>query len=405
MIIAEIAERDGEIHMAKSCPLHGNFDTVIWQDDADSYESWLNAGGISFEDYPDSEEKAESFLGKLNFSSPALAQSSASALMTTGCCNINCPVCFTRTEQDKNWEPPLNELENLIDYYRAQAGEGAILELCGGEPTTRNDLSQIASYAAGAGFDYIQLNTNGLRLSQNAGYCRMLKNSGITTVYLGFDGVTEGPYLTKYGRPMLEIKKKAVKNCAIAGLAVVLVTCIIPGENDDQLGAIINFAKSNIPAVKGVYFQPVSFFGTYDCDMLKRITVPEVLRKIEEQTDGEIEASCFSPGAYEHAQCAFNGNFILYRSRELIPITKFRVRKYDSEGYIGIRKAVRKTWMPGDGNTLTIGGMGFQDAWNIDLFRISRCSVQIIGRDHQMMPLCSKYLTDDMNRKLNKGIN
>ena len=53
--------------------------------------------------------------------------------------------------------------------------------------------------------------------------CRRLRESGVTTAYLGFDALTEKPYFAKYGKPMLDIKKRAVENCAEAGLAVVLV--------------------------------------------------------------------------------------------------------------------------------------------------------------------------------------
>ena len=53
---------------------------------------------------------------------------------------------------------------------------------------------------------------------------------------------------------------------------------------------------------------------------------------------------------------------------------------------------------------LTIGGMAFQDAWNIDILRIMSCSVQIIGWDNKMIPLCSKYLTSCSGEKIHPGI-
>ena len=54
--------------------------------------------------------------------------------------------------------------------------------------------------------------------------------------------------------------------------------------------------------------------------------------------------------------------------------------------------------------TLTIGGMAFQDAWNIDLLRVKRCSIQIIQKDGRLIPLCSKYLSSVRGEKLFPGI-
>lgn len=404
MIPATVEEKDGQIYMKKQCLEHGVFQTLIWQDNEKEYTKWLSYGGVNVEKLPQTPEDAMKLGNDLDFHCEACMQPSSAALMTTTKCNVNCPVCFTKTKNEKLYEPTFTQLKELIDFYRMKAGEDAILELCGGEPTTREDLCEIASYARSQGFDYIQLNSNGIRLAQSVDYCKELRNSGITTVYLGFDALTEKPYLAKYGRKMLEVKKQAVENCESAGLAIVLVTCVIPGENDGELGDIIEFAKQHIPSVKGVYFQPVSYFGTYENEKVKRITIPQVLRQLEEQTKGEVKKEDFSPGCYEHPQCSFNGNYVLGPTGKLMRVTKCTKKEHDPKGYHAIRKIVRKTWLPQKLKTLTIGGMAFQDAWNIDLLRISRCSVQIIGKDQRMIPLCSKYLTDTKQNKINPGI-
>ncbi len=88
------------------------------------------------------------------------------------------------------------------------------LELCGGEPTVREDIFEISKFASQNGFDYIQLNKqNKLKKRE---YWR-LKASGVITVYLGFDGVTKKPYINKYGRDMLDIKRSALENCKRPG--------------------------------------------------------------------------------------------------------------------------------------------------------------------------------------------
>ena len=404
-VYATIVEEQDGIYMNKNCREHGNFHTLIWEDNADNYYQWLSCGGLDVENLPHTAEEADKAIGEQSFEREACEQSCSGALMTTSRCNSNCPVCFTRDSNEPLYESSLDECKNLIRQYKNKAGAGALLELCGGEPTVREDLADISRFASTNGFDYIQLNTNGIELARSGEYCKRLKESGITTVYLGFDGVTEKPYIAKYGRIMFDIKKSAVKNCKEAGLAVVLVTCIIPHENDEELGDIIAFAKANMPTVRGIFLQPISYFGIYPEGNIRRITIPEVLRYLEAQTNGEISINDFSPGAYEHPQCSFNGCFMLDKNNRLKSLTKLSKKERSPEGYKKIRQFVRKTWMPGEIPMLTIGGMAFQDVWNIDILRIMRCSVQIIGRDGRMIPLCSKYLTSCSGEKLLPKIN
>jgi uncharacterized radical SAM superfamily Fe-S cluster-containing enzyme len=388
---AVYADDDG-IYMEKVCPEHGHFRTLIWADTEAHYRRWMEYGGIDISALPQSAEEVQRRLKSVSFSCGACVQSSSSALMTTNRCNMDCPICFTRDKKDPVYEPDLESCRTIMAQYRAKAGEDAILEFCGGEPTVRPDLCNLAETARDMGFDFIQLNTNGIRLAESADYCVALKKNGIATVYLGFDGMSEKPYFAKYGKPMLDIKKAAVRNCAEAGLAIVLVTCVIPGENDGELGAIVSFAKKHMPAVRGVFFQPISYFGIYPRDNIRRITIPDIIRCLERQLP-ELHAEDFSPGSYEHPQCSFNAYYLKDKAGTLRPLTHMGLCGSGRSDVHRLRQMLRATWLPNDKKTLTIGGMAFQDAWNIDLLRIARCSIQIIGKSGTMFPLCSKYLS------------
>lgn len=403
-IPARITADQENVYMEKSCLEHGNMKTVIWEDTAKNYFSWLEDGGIRTKELPRSEKEVYEKMRPEEFAGDARVQPCSSALMTTNRCNMDCPVCFTRKKQEKCYEPSLEVCRSQLEFYKNHAGKDALLELCGGEPTVREDLPEIAGMAKELGFSYIQLNTNGIRLSRSADYCKNLKAHGVTTVYLGFDGVKESSYITKYGQKLLDVKKRAIENCGSAGLAVVLVPCVIPESNDDQLGEIIRFAKERIPVVKGVYFQPVSYFGIYPEGRNPRITIPELIRKIEQQTDGEVRAKDFLPGAYEHAACTFQGIYLCDGSGGLRSLNHRMKREQNEKGYESIRRSTKLLWLPSPKRMLSIGGMAFQDAWNIDLLRTRRCSVQIIGKNRKMYPLCTKYLSDVHGNKLCPGI-
>ena len=58
------------------------------------------------------------------------------------------------------------------------------IQLSGGEPTMREDLPEIIHMGREKGFTFFQLNTNGIRLAQEAGYARKLKKAGLNTGFL-----------------------------------------------------------------------------------------------------------------------------------------------------------------------------------------------------------------------------
>lgn len=397
-IVAAITEHDDGIYMEKICPEHGFTETLIWRDSASNYIKWLEYGGLDIERLPKSKNEVEN-VSACEFSNILSnpSQPVSAALMTTSLCNANCPVCFTRDAVP--YLPNLDECKLMLEGYRSFAGSGAPLEFCGGEPTVRDDLPELAAIARNMGFDYIQLNTNGFRIAQDLDYTKRLKDNGITTLYLGFDGEKESSYVTKYGRNVLPLKYKAVENAKKAGLAVVLVPCIIPNSNDDSLGDIIRFAKKNIPTVKGVYIQPVSYFGAYPDEERKRITIPDIMRGLVKQTEGEIAFDDFLPGACEHPECSFSAFYMLGKDDKLHSITKFK--KTDRKTADKVKKNAKKIWSPTGNHNISIGGMAFMDAWNIDLLRVSRCTVQIITREGKTVPLCAKYVTaTDGSKKL-----
>lgn len=402
-IYADIAARPDGIYMDKRCPEHGEFSTLVWADTAGGYLRWLSAGGIDTAALPQTEEEVERALAGASFADAAASLPATAALMTTSRCNMGCPVCFTRDTHEALHQPGLAECERLLRHYREAAGEDAAVEFCGGEPTVRGDLMELAWLARDLGFGLIQLNTNGIKLAESEQFCRELRESGVTTAYLGFDALHEEPYYAKYGKPMLETKLRAVENAAAAGLAVVLVCCVIPGENDGDLGAIVEYAKAHMPAVKGVYFQPISYFGVYPPDKIRRITIPDVIRRVAAQCP-DVSERDFGPGAYDHAQCSFNAAYVMDKNGALRPLTRFAPRQAEADAVHRVRKNLALSWTPSGRRTLTIGGMAFQDAWNIDLLRVRRCSIQIIQKDGRLIPLCSKYLSSVRGEKLFPGI-
>jgi hypothetical protein len=83
---------------------------------------------------------------------------------------------------------------------------------------------------------------------------------------------------------------------------------VIKSVNDGELGEIVRFAERNMDAVRAVNFQPVSLVGRLsDSERSKlRITIPECIERLAEQTGGLISRDDWFP----IPSCAPLPNFI-----------------------------------------------------------------------------------------------
>lgn len=208
-----------------------------------------------------------------------------------------------------------------------------LLQLSGGEPTVRDDLPAIVAYAKRAGCKYVQLNSNGVRLAEDEAFVRKLADAGLSFVFMQFDGVTDQVYEALRRQPMLDIKKRAIENCGKYGIGVTLVPVIVPGVNVDQIGAIIRFAVERSPVVRGVHFQPVSYFGRVP-ELPKdedRFTLDELMAEAVAQSGGLFAMENLAPSCCDHPMCGFHGDFIVMPDGTLYALTKDTAPHGESE--------------------------------------------------------------------------
>lgn len=432
---------DGFLYLEKECPEHGFFDALLWEGDLASYLAWGDkpgrpaspAGAVST-------EKGCPY--DCGLCEEHLREGCCVLLELTGKCNLHCPVCFASAGEGENGkEPGLGEIARLYDMLMARGGPFNI-QLSGGEPTLREDLAEIIDLGKEKGFYFFQLNTNGVRIAEEDGYASRLADAGVSCVFLQFDGMRDSDYEALRGQPLLSKKLRAVENCGKAGLPVVLVPTIVPGINEDSMGGILDFALSHAPRVRGVHFQPVSYFGrcSFRPHRQGRITIPRMLLGIEEQTGGRMRAGDFKGGGAESPYCSFHAAYRLGKDGSLKPLAKrgncccgtaapaadaspasccseertvksseardFVARQWGAQASSGadvdgteassldafLEEAVRQTF--------TVSGMLFQDAWNLELGRLKRCYICEADPERGMVPFCAYNLTDTQGRAL-----
>lgn len=418
-----------EIRLHKTCPEHGEFSAVIWRGNP-KLTQWSRPKEAVHPENP--------FPGRglgCPFDCGHCAEHSqnpcAVLLEITAFCNMNCPICFASSNEnivgdtpkqmnklDPN--PSLENIKNRLAQAKASAPE-AVLQLSGGEPTLRDDLAKIITLGREVGFNFIQINSNGLLLAEGKNgqsgleYAKSLREAGLDAVFLQFDTLKPEKSLKIRGRDIVETKFRAIDNSIEAGLGVVLVPTLVPGINTDEVGDIIRFAFKMSPGVRGVHFQPVSQFGRHpfkpeEAD-LARITLPELMQDLEKQSEGTIKVEHFSPPGTEHEMCSFHATYSTKEGKLAF------VKLVQEEGLgRGPGKAVccvSTRWAsappqsccsekinPFDQflndikrHSFTISAMAFQDAHTLDLERLKGCCIACLAEDGRLVPFCAYNLT------------
>jgi len=346
IIPAKVVEEGNVIYLKKRCAEHGEFRDVYWSDA--KYYHWaqrffVEGRGVENPNTKDSLLPCPYNCGLCprHRSHTALAN-----LVVTNRCNLACWYCFFYSERAGYvYEPTLEQIESMLRLLREEKPVRCnAIQLTGGEPTLRDDLVDIIKLCKRLGFDHVQLNTNGIKLARDAELTRRIREAGTNTLYLSFDGVTK-----KTNPKNHEEVPKVIENCRKCGLGIVLVPTVIKSVNDHELGAIIRYAAENVDIVRGVNFQPVSLVGSMPREVGRfRITIPEVLERIEEQTNGELTKYDFYPvpsvATISHFIEALKGRrtyeftcspwcgvatYVFVSDGKLVPITRF----VDVEGF------------------------------------------------------------------------
>jgi hypothetical protein len=446
---ATIFENKNKVYIKKTCSEHGDFTELYWGD----YKQYMRAQ--NFEelgtklDNPKT-KKSEGCPHDCGICPEHKSETILAIIDVTNRCNLRCPICFAHAgAAGYLYEPTKDEIQGMMKTFLSNSPiPPPALQLSGGEPTVRDDLPDLIKMAKELGFRHVEVNSNGIKMAEDADYCKTLKRAGLSTVYLQFDGVTPEPYKITRGFDLLEIKKRALSNLKSAGFrSVVLVPVLVGGVNEDQVGDIIRFAVEHKDIVRCINFQPVSITGRIDKKERERmrVTIPDLMRLAEEQTNGLVKQDDWYPvptvmpfiefignlkrrryidfSAHQHCGMA---TYLIVEGDKVEPISKQlkidgllkavskanekfmsgKKRGAEVTAVSGIMKnmrlgALRKYILPvimnGDYSSLSklhhnmimLGSMHFMDPYNFDLERVERCVIHYGTPDGRLVPFCT----------------
>jgi uncharacterized radical SAM superfamily Fe-S cluster-containing enzyme len=169
-------------------------------------------------------------------------------------CNLNCPLCYeSGIEAD---EPSLDEIKTVLSNYKLKS-----VPLLGKEPTLRKDLFEIIKIASKDNF--CTLLTNGLKLA-DYDYVVKLKEAGLTSIMFSFNGFDDKIFEEINGRPLLDVKLKALENIKkVGGIKVTLSATFARGTNESEIQKIFNYCFENQSFIRQVRFRTASPVGSH----------------------------------------------------------------------------------------------------------------------------------------------
>ncbi len=296
---ADLYAKDGKVWMDKTCPEHGKFSDVYWADE----ELYLKAekfayDGIGLHNPMDQTLKTgEDDSVYIVIDGEKIDMLSCSGLANldlTNRCNMKCPICFANAnDAGYVYEPTFDEVHEMMVTLRSEKPiKCTAIQFAGGEPTVYPQFVEVVADAKKLGFAQVQVATNGIKFAKDYEFLKASKIAGLNTIYLQFDGLTDGIYLRSRGRKMMAVKLGVIENCrklvaeGLKSPSIVLVPVVGKGMNDDIIGDIIRFAFDNADVIRGVNFQPIAFTGrvTHEEVASGRFTLPDLVDAVDKQT-------------------------------------------------------------------------------------------------------------------------
>lgn len=284
LVDTKIVFQDNKVMMLKHCKTHGELKSMI-ADDVDYYKQIRN--------YNKQSEMPLKFNTKVHYGCPYDCglctdheqHSCLTIVEVTDRCNLACPTCYANSAPNYGRHRTLEEIEKMFDTVVANEGEPDVVQISGGEPTVHPEFFKILDIAKSKPIKHLMLNTNGIRIAKDIKFVETLASyMPDFEIYLQFDSFKPEVLEKLRGEDLTDVRKKAIEHLNQFNISTTLVITLQKGENDDEIGQIIEYALQQ-KCVRGVTFQPTQVAGrndNYD-DLSGRITLTEVRRKIYEQ--------------------------------------------------------------------------------------------------------------------------
>jgi hypothetical protein len=298
-----VATADGAVWMRKECPEHGRQEVRIARDAA-WYES---TRAIAPRPTAPRVVKREVEHGCPFDCGPCTSHAQKVRLPVvtiTSACNLDCPICYVHNKNDNAYHMSVADFEEVLHHLQEDhGGELDILNLTGGEPTVHPYFLDLLELARKAGVHRVTLCTNGIRLARDESLVRRLAELG-ARVALSFDTFDPHADHLLQGAHLLPIKLRCLELLGKYAVDTTLIPVMTHGVNDHEIGRIIELMLDQ-PHIRHLEVHTMTYTGQSGVTFARsgRTSMDEVLRQIEETTDGLLRPDDFVPSPCAHPLC------------------------------------------------------------------------------------------------------
>jgi uncharacterized radical SAM superfamily Fe-S cluster-containing enzyme len=300
---ARVVERGGAVFMEKECEEHGAQEVQL----SDSADWYRRTRAIRPRAAPPRRAPRPVDRGCPFDCGPCAAHEQKVRLPVvtiTSACNLDCPICYVHNKnRDAYHMTPADFAAVLEHLARDHGGELDIVNLTGGEPTLHPHFLELLEMARDAGVHRISVCTNGIRLAHDESLVARLAELG-ARVALSFDTFEAEADVVLQGAHLLAIKQRVMDLLEKHGVDTTLIPVMTRGVNDHEVGKILDFALRR-SSVRHVEVHTMTFTGQSGAsfDRSGRISMREVLQRIEETTGGLLTVADFVPSPCAHPLC------------------------------------------------------------------------------------------------------
>ncbi len=289
---AKIVFQAGGVYLHKHCSTHGREEVLIADDEAyyRQTQAFIKPGDMPLKFNTPIRHGCPYDCGLC----PDHEQHSCLTLIElTDRCNLSCPICYadsgsedTNAASQPRRHRSLAMIERMLDAVVANEGSPQVVQLSGGEPTLHPDFFQVLDLVKARPIQHLMINTNGLRIAQDAEFCdRLVDYKPGIEIYLQFDSFEEHALRELRGADLRATRQQAIDRLNQLNLSTTLVVTLKKGLNDHEIGQIIDYALAQ-RCVRGVTFQPIQAAGRLEGFEAgrDRYTLTEVRRAILTQS-------------------------------------------------------------------------------------------------------------------------
>ncbi|MBI4345402.1 MAG: radical SAM protein [Elusimicrobia bacterium] len=242
----------------------------------------------------------------------------------TNHCNLECPICIVQNRN--NYMMSRSEFTRVIDGLIEKEGTVETVNLSGGEPTIHPEFLDFLDIAKRPQISRVSISTNGLRIATDPEFCKELARRNVY-VNLQLDAMSNPELrMLRGGGDQEGAKRRALENLEKYGVRTTIISTVAKNVNDKQIGDCVKLLLEK-DFILSLLFQPAAYTGYggahfHPHNPMDVLTIPDIVKAVDEQTDGLIRKKDFLPLPCSHPAC-FGLTYLLRTEDGFVPFPRF----------------------------------------------------------------------------------